>query len=433
VQKDNYISMEIVIIIALIVLNGLFSMSEMAMVSSRKFKLQSAIKQGKSGAKTALDLSENPTKFLSTIQIGITLLGILLGIYSGEKLTGYVASFFSQFALIRPIAQQLGTSVVVLVITFFTIVVGELLPKRLGMTFPEPIAMWLARPMKILSIITSPFVWLLSVSNDVLLKMLGIKKDAETKVTEEEIKSIVRESAQGGEIQDIEQDIVERVFELGDRKVNSLLTYRSDVTFFDLNDSWDTIKEKINSDKHSAYPVVENNNIDQIVGVALLKDLFEPILLGTFDLKSILREPLYLNEKTSAYRVLELFKQEKIHYGIVVDEYGATQGIVTMDDVMDALVGDATELDQDEYQIVEISPKQWIVDGQYSIFDFCKYFDIQVDETIQNEYSTVAGLMIHLKEDLLDVNDTIQYEDMQLTVIEKDGQRIDKIEVAKIK
>jgi len=425
--------MEIVIIIALIVLNGLFSMSEMAMVSSRKFKLQSAIKHGKSGAKTALDLSEKPTKFLSTIQIGITLLGILLGIYSGEKLTGEVATFFAKFQLLKPIAQQLGTTVVVLIITYLTIVIGELLPKRIGMTFPEPIAIILARPMKILSIITSPFVWLLTISNDVLLKMLGIKKEKDTKVTEEEIKSIVRESAQGGEIKDIEQDIVERVFELGDRNVNSLLTYRSDVTFFDITDSWNTIKEKINSDKHSAYPVVQKNNIDNVVGIALLKDLFEPILSGTFDLKSILREPLYLNEKTSAYRVLELFKQQKIHYGIVVDEYGATQGIVTMDDVMDALVGDATELDQDEYKITPKENDKWNVDGQYSIFDFCKYFDIQVDETIQNEYSTVAGLMIHLKKDLLEVNETIQYQNLQLKVIEKDGQRIDKIEVTIIK
>jgi len=412
-------------------LNGIFSMSEMAMVSSRKFKLQSAKKQGKSGAKTALDLSENPTKFLSTIQIGITLLGILLGIYSGEKLTGDVASFFAHFSLLKPIAKQLGTSIVVIVITFLTIVMGELLPKRIAMTFPEPIAMVLAKPMKFLSTITSPFVWLLTASNDLVLKMFGIKKNTDNKVTEEEIKSIVRESAQGGEIQNIEQDLVERVFELGDRNVNSLLTYRSEVTFFNLNDSWETIKEKINSDKHSAYPVVENNTIDNIVGIALLKDLFQPILSGNFDLKSILREPLYLNEKTSAYRVLELFKQEKIHYGIVVDEYGSTQGIVTMDDVMDALVGDATEIDQDEYQLIQTSDDTWIIDGQYSIFDFCKYFDTQIDEAIQNEYSTIAGLMMHLKEDLLHVNDTIQYDNLLLKVIDKDGQRIDKIEITK--
>lgn len=423
--------MEIVIIIALILLNGIFSMSEMAMVSSRKFKLESAKRQGKGGAKTALDLSENPTKFLSTVQIGITLISILLGIYSGDNLTGYVAEFFAQFPLLNSVSSQLGTIVVVLVITYFSIVLGELLPKRLGMTFPEPVAIFLAKPMYLLSLLTSPFVWLLTTSNNLILRLLGIKKTAESRVTEEEIKSIIRESAEGGEIQDIEQDIVERVFELGDRRVNSLLTYRSDITFFNIDDSWDSIKEKINSDKHSAYPVVENNNIDNILGIVLLKDLFAPIVTGELDLNSILREPLYLNEKTSAYRVLELFKQEKVHYGIVVDEYGSTQGIVTMDDVMDALVGEATELDQNEYQIFQRNDNSWLVDGQYSIFDFCKYFDIAVDEGVQSEYSTVAGLMIHLKGDLLNVGDFIEYEDLKLEVIDKDGQRIDKIMITK--
>ena len=401
------------------------------MVSSRKFKLESAKRQGKGGAKTALDLSENPTKFLSTVQIGITLIGILIGVYSGDNINDYVSDFLAQFPLLKPIAPQLGTGLVVLGVTYLSIVLGELLPKRLGMTFPEPIAILLAKPMYVLSILTSPFVWLLTVSNDLLLSLLGIKKTTESRVTEEEIKSIIRESAEGGEIQDIEQDIVERVFELGDRRVNSLLTYRSDITFFNIDDSWDSIKEKINSDKHSAYPIVENNSIDNILGIVLLKDLFAPIVSGELDLKSIIREPLYLNEKTSAYRVLELFKQEKMHYGIVVDEYGSTQGIVTMDDVMDALVGEATEMDQNEYQIFQRDDNSWLVDGQYSIFDFCKYFDIVVEENVQSEYSTVAGLMIHLKGDLLNVGDAIDYEELTLEVVDKDGQRIDKIMITK--
>lgn len=408
-------------------------MSEMAMVSSRKFKLESAKRQGKGGAKTALDLSENPTRFLSTVQIGITLIGILIGIYSGDNLTGYVADFLAQFPLFKPVSAQLGTVIVVLFITYLSIVLGELLPKRLGMTFPEPVAIFLAKPMYALSLLTSPFVWLLTVSNDLLLRLFGIKKTTESRVTEEEIKSIIRESAEGGEIQDIEQDIVERVFELGDRKVNSLLTYRNDITFFNIDDSWDSVKEKINSDKHSAYPVVENNSIDNILGIVLLKDLFAPIVSGELDLTSILREPLYLNEKTSAYRVLEQFKQEKVHYGIVVDEYGSTQGIVTMDDVMDALVGDATEMDQNEYQIFQRDENSWLVDGQYSIFDFGKYFDIAIDENVQAEYSTVAGLMIHLKGDLLNVGDSIEYENLQLEVVDKDGQRIDKILITRLK
>ncbi|MCO5259254.1 MAG: hemolysin family protein [Crocinitomicaceae bacterium] len=423
--------MEIVIIIALILLNGLFSMSEMAMVSSRKFKLESAKRQGKSGAKKAMDLAENPTKFLSTIQIGITLIGILLGVYSGDNITKYVANFFSQFSLLKPIASQLGTGLVVITITYFSIVLGELLPKRIGMLYPEPVAIAMSKFMSFLSLLVSPFVWLLTASNNFLARLLRLKSSAENMVTEEEIKSIIRESAEGGEIQDIEQDIVERVFELGDRKVNSLLTYRSDITYFDMEDDWETVKEKINSNKHSAYPIVENNSIDNIIGIVTLKDLFDPILSGKLNLKSIMKEPLYLNEKTSAYQVLEQFKLEKIHYGIVVDEYGATQGVVSMDDVLDALIGEATEIDQDEYQLLQRDDNSWLVDGQYSIFDFSKYFDVEVSEEIQAEYTTVAGLMIHCKGDLLNEGDVIDFENLRLEVVDKDGQRIDKILVSR--
>lgn len=424
--------MEIVIIIALILLNGLFSMSEMAMVSSRKFKLESAKRKGKGGAKRALDLHENPTKFLSTVQIGITLIGILLGIYSGDNLTGYFADFFAQFTILKPISNQLGTAAIVIIITYLSILLGELLPKRIGMIYPESVAIAMAKPMNFLSILVSPFVWLLTTSNNLLSRLFRIKKSAENMVSEEEIKSIIRESAEGGEIQDIEQNIVERVFELGDRKANSLLTYRSDITFFDIEDSWDIIRGKINSDKHSSYPVVEDHNIDNIIGIVSLKDLFDPIMSGYLDLKTIIKEPLYLNEKTSAYHVLEMFKQEKMHYGIVVDEYGATQGVVSMDDVLDALVGDATELDQDEYQIIQRNENSWLVDGQYSIFDFSKYFDVEINEEIQSEYTTIAGLMIHFKGDLLNEGDVIEYDNLLLEVVDKDGQRVDKVLVTRV-
>lgn len=207
--------MEIIIIIILILLNGVFAMSEMSLVSSRKFKLESAAKKGNAGAKKALELSDNPTKFLSTVQIGITLIGILLGVYSGDKLTNDVVDFLSKIEFLAPYSQTLATVLIVIFITYLSIVLGELLPKRIGMTFPEPIITMLSKPMHLLSKITSPFVWLLSVSNNFLLRLMGIKKTHDSKVSEEEIKAIVKESAEGGEIQDIEQDIVERVFELG--------------------------------------------------------------------------------------------------------------------------------------------------------------------------------------------------------------------------
>jgi putative hemolysin len=423
--------MEILIIIGLVLLNGVFSMSEMSLVSSRKFKLENAKKKGSTGAKTALELSENPSKFLSTVQIGITLIGILLGVYSGENLTTDVTDYFMQFETIKPYAHAAATGLIVVFITFLSILLGELLPKRLGMTFPEPITIFLAKPMKVLSIITSPFVWLLTTTNDLLLNIMGIKKTTDSKVSEEEIKSIIKESAEGGEIQDIEHNIMERVFELGDRKVNTLFTHRSEIVFFTLNDTWEEIKSKINQEKHSAYPVSSTNDLDDIIGIALLKDLFTPSTNKDFSIKEIVKEPIYFNENTYAYNVLESFKKEKMHYGIVVDEYGTTQGIVTMDDVVDALVGDATEIDQEEYQITQRDENSWLVDGQYAIIDFVKYFDIELKEDYQSKYTTVAGLIIYNYNTLPQIGQKVTIDNYELEVIDKDGQRIDKIMVTK--
>jgi putative hemolysin len=403
----------------------------MSLVSSRKFKLENAKKKGSAGAKTALELSENPTKFLSTVQIGITLIGILLGVYSGENLTTSVEVFFSQYEFFGPFAHNIAVVIIVVSVTYVSIVLGELLPKRLGLTFPEPIAIILAKPMKILSIITSPFVWLLTFTNDIIIKLLGIKSSMKSKVSEEEIRSIIKESSQGGEIQDIEQDIVERVFELGDRKVNSLFTHRSDIIFFNETDDLKTIRNKINQEKHSAYPVCNNKNLDSITGIVLLKDLFTPNLEQNFDLKKFIKQPIFLNENTSAYKLLEHFKTEKIHYAIVVDEYGSTQGIVTMDDVVDALIGDVTEFNQDEYKIITIDDTKWTVDGQFSIIDFVKYFDLELDDDYKDIFVTVAGLVIDKFNAIPDVGDKILVEGYQLEVLEKNGHRIEKIAITK--
>lgn len=424
--------MEIFIIIGLILLNGIFAMTELSLVSSRRYKLENARRKGNQGAKIALDLSENPSRFLSTVQIGITLIGILLGVYSGDNLTVYVVDFLKSINLFTAYADKIALAVVVIFITYLSIVLGELFPKRLGMSFPEPIAILLARPMLLLSKIASPFVWLLSVSNELLLKIFGIKKTTESQVSEEEIKSIIKESAKGGEIQDIEQDIVERVFELGDRKINSLFTHRSEIVYFDANDSWEEIREKINGEKHSAYPVCENNDIDEVLGIVLLKDLFVPEIDKDFKLTDYLKKPLYLNENTYAYKVLELFKSEKMHYGMVIDEYGSIQGIVTMDDVVDALVGDATEVDQDEYQIVQRGENSWLVDGKYSIVDFLKYFNITLEDDMDDKFTTVAGLVINLNSALPNVGDKVTIQDYEMEIVDKDGHRIDKIIITRL-
>jgi putative hemolysin len=418
--------MELLIIILLVLINGVFSMSEMALVSSKKYKLEKASKRGNKKARKALELSEHPTRFLSTVQIGITLIGILLGVYSGENLTNDFISILDRSTLLKPYSQELATGIIVVLITFFSIVLGELVPKRIGMAFPEKIITFMAAPMQVLALLTGPFVWLLTASNNLIVRVLGLNDSTDQAVSEEEIKSILKESAQGGEIQDIEHSIVERVFELGDRKVKSLMTHRSEVVFFKEEESWQEIRQKIDEEKHSAYPVSTSNDIDDITGIILLKDLFGGHTEQDFKVVNYIKEPIYFNENTSAYHVLESFKNEGNHYGIVVDEYGSVQGIITMDDMLDALVGESTEHYQDEYKIVQRNDDSWLVDGQYSIFDFEKYFDVLVTDE-QNTYATVAGLFISHKNEIPEVGDKLIVEQLQLEVVDKDGPRIDKL------
>lgn len=407
-------------------------MSEMSLVSSRKFKLETSRKRGRKGAGIALELSENPTKFLSTVQIGITLIGILLGVYSGEKLADDVEGILLNAGVGQSYVHDLSVGIIVVITTYLSIVLGELFPKRLGMTFPEPIAIALARPMKVLSVLTSPFVWLLTVSNTILVKLFGIKSSVESRVSEEEIKSIIRESAEGGEIQDIEQDIVERVFEFGDRRVNSLITHKSDLVFFNETDDWDTIRAKISNEKHSAYPVCKNNDVDQVTGIVLLKDLFDPKADEGFNLSNYIRQPLYLSEGTFAYKLLEKFKKEGIHYAVVVDEYGSTQGFVTMDDVVDAIIGDVTESNQNEYRITPRDDTSWFADGQFPFVEFLHYFDIEPSTDTEGEFVTLAGYFIHTTGSLPEIGETLVFEGYRLEIVDKDGQRIDKIVISKM-
>lgn len=423
--------MELVIILALILINGIFSMSELAVISSRRFKLEKAAKKGVAGAKAALELSENPNKFLSTVQIGITFIGILLGIYSGENITSDVESFISDFGWFTPYEHTIATFIVLILITYFSIVLGELFPKRIGINFPEPIAIALAKPMYLISRIASPFVWVLTISNNVLLSMFGISKRKDTLVTEDEIKSIIAESAEGGEIDTIEQEIVERVFELGDKKVNSIFTYKSDLVYFDIEDSWEVVKQKINEYKHSSYLVCENNDIDNIAGIILLKDLFG-IDEATFSLKNFVQQPVYINELFSAYKLLEQFKQHKMHYGVVVDEFGSTKGMVTMTDLVDAIIGDVVIEDEESSGIKQRNENSWLVDGIFPLSDFQKYFNLELDEQILEKYATISGIFIYTNNEIPKVGNKITIDNYTIEVVDKDGQKVDKVMVTKL-
>ncbi len=423
--------MEILIIFFLILLNGVFSMSEIALISARKNRLETAAKKGNKNAQIALDLSNSPNKFLSTVQIGITLIGILTGIYSGDKITKDVETFILGFEIVKPFAHSLAVGIVVVILTFFSLVLGELLPKRIGLNHPESIAKAVALPMKIISIITAPYIWLLTHSTEFLLNVLQIKPTADGKVTEEEIKAIIKEGTEGGEVQEIEQDIVERVFHIGDRKINSLMTHRKSVVMLPLHSNMLQVKEFMLKELHSIYPVYEENH-DDIVGVVNLKSIFANIDAANFNLPDIMTEAPFMMEQTTAYKALEQFKKSGIHYAFVSDEYGVFQGIITLNDILEALVGDASDFYKDDFQLIEREDGTWLVDGHYSLHDFLTYFEL--DELINDyEVTTVSGLIMTELAHIPKEGEKLVWQKMELEVIDMDGVKIDKVMVKALK
>ncbi|MDR0769450.1 MAG: hemolysin family protein [Dysgonamonadaceae bacterium] len=415
--------MEFIIIVTLILLNGVFSMSEIALVSARKTRLETEAKKGGKAAKAALYLSNEPGKFLSTIQIGITLIGILTGLYSGKAFAGDLAKIIEPVGVLAPYAQTIATFSIVFAVTYLTIVFGELIPKRLGLNMSERIAKVVARPMLGLSCVMSPVVWLLSESTAVFLKILGIKDD-ESKVTEEEIKSLVKEGLDAGEVQEVEHAIVERVFSLGDRDVNSIMTHRSDLVWLNVSDDKDKIRETVMNYMHGIYPVTAENK-DEISGVVYLKDLFGHINTDGFSMKQIIRPIYYLPYNKSVYGALEQFKKAHVKYAFVTDEFGEVKGIVTLTDIMEALVGEVAE-EGEESSIIVRDDGSFLIDGQYSFYDFLEYFHLE-EWYAEYDYNTLSGLILDILEHVPKEGEKLSWYHLDFEIIDMDGARIDKV------
>lgn len=406
-------------------------MSEIALISARKIRLETAAKKGNANAKVALDLVNSPNKLLSTVQIGITLISILTGIYSGDKITTDVQNFIANFGGLKVYAHSIAVGIVVVILTFFSLVLGELLPKRIGLNYPETIAKGMAVPMKIISQLTAPFIWLLTISTDALLKLFNIKPTADGKVTEDEIKAIIKEGTEGGEIQEIEHDIVERVFHIGDRKINSLMTHRSDIVYLSVEDSLNQIKAKVINDLHTVFPVCKDS-LDEIIGVVSLKELFSNFDKENFKLQDIVKDPVYLIEQTSVYKALENFKKTRVHYSFIVDEHAVFQGIITLDDILEALVGEASDFDENEYQLVSNDDGTWLVDGQYSLHDFLTFFDMD-ELTNDYEVTTVSGFFITELGSIPKQGVKLIWNQLVFEVIKMDGAKIDKVLISAYK
>ncbi len=420
-----------IILFFLIFLNGLFVMAEIALVSARKSWLENKASQGDERAKAALHLAENPELFLSTAQLVITLVAILTGFYSGEKFSPYIQPYIEKITILKPYANNIATVLIVTVVTFLSIIFGELLPKRTGLFRAEIIARFVARPMNLLSTVAHPIIWLLNTTSNLFFKLVNIKPTKESNVTEEEIKAIINEGTEQGAIEEAEQEIIERVFHLGDRNITSLMTHRSDITWFDINENEIIIKEKILKEPHSFYPICDGD-LDNIKGFVSIKDLY--VADDNIPFKDFATPAMFVPENNSAYKVLEKFKQTKIHCCFIVDEYGSMLGMITLTDILEAIIGDIPQPDVSDYEIKKRDDGSFLVDGQIPFYDFLSHFD-KADwmNEGEQEFDTLAGFILHQLERIPETGETLQWKDFKFEIIDMDAQRIDKVLVTLIK
>ncbi len=414
---------EVLIILALIILNGLFAMSEIALVSSRRARLESQAAKGDKKAREALDLASHPDQFISTVQLAITLITLLNGVFSGKNIENNIVVFLNRYEVLRPYSVNIATVVVIIVITYLSLVIGELVPKRIGLSNPEGIAKNIARPMRVITRITYPFIWLLGKSSSIIIKLFNIKPN-ETPVTEEEIKAIISEGTEHGTIEEAEQQIIERVFRLGDRNITSLMTHRSDMVWLDVNLTVADVKN--NYDIHSVYPLCEGS-IDQIKGVIYLKDLF--VASPETSLKDIAQAAIYVPENNTAYHVLEKFQSSKIHYAFIVDEYGTLQGMITLNDILEAIVGDIAQPHEEDYEIVAREDGSFLVDAQLPFFNFLSHFykSSWLEDEEDEDFNTLAGFILYHLERIPVTGDKLEYKGFTFEIVDMDGQRIDKV------
>jgi putative hemolysin len=420
--------MEIIILLALILLNGLFVMSEIALVSVRKARLEHQADKGDEKARKALELSNNPEIFLAAAQIGITFIAILTGVYSGERFGRYLEPGIAKIDFLAPYSDTIATTVVVIIVTFLTILFGELIPKRIGLIQAEKIAKLVARPMNFFAKATHPFVWLLNRISDIFFKIFNIKRTRDDAVTEEEIKTMITEGAEAGTIDEAEQEIIERVFHLGDRNITSLMTHRSDIIWFNLDDNEDKIKEKILKEPHSIYPICDES-IDEVKGVVSIKDLYVSPDNTLF--KEIMQPASFIPENNTPYQVLEKFKESKTHSCFIVDEYGSILGLITLTDILEAIVGDIPQPDVPDYEILKRDDGTYLVDGQIPFYDFLTRFEkAEWMNEGEHDFDTLAGFILHRMEKIPKSGDRLTWKGFTLEVLDMDGHRIDKVLVS---
>ncbi len=425
---------EIVFILVLILLNGILAMAEFAVVSAKKIRLQQRAEGGDTKAAAALELAHEPTHFLSTIQIGITLVGILAGAFGGATVAEELAAYLNEFPLLAPYSEILGITLVVVVITYLTLIFGELVPKHLALNNAETIASSVAQPMRLLSVIASPLVFILSRSTEAVLWVMRVKETKEPPVTEEEIKIMLEEGTEAGVFEKAEMSMVKGVFDLGDRRVESLMTHRSDVIALDLNDPVSDNLQKMTRSGRSNFPVYEGD-LDHIVGMVSVKDVFARITEGgSPDIRAAVTKPLFAPEAISVLKLLELFKGTGLHIALVTDEYGGIQGVISLHDILESIVGNVHTLGEPvDIPIVVREDGSWLINGDTPIEDIKKILSVDTfPEEEQGHYRTIAGLILFVLQRIPKTGNHVQIGGLRYEVVDMDGNRIDKVLVTRV-
>ena len=421
--------LELGIILLLIIINGIFVLSEIALVSSRKARLRQRANEGDRGSQEALELASTPNRFLSTAQIGITFISILAGAFGGATIASEVEARISKIPVLAPYSHFAGIVLVVIGISYVSLVLGELVPKRLGMSNPEKVASAIASPISTLSVLLSPVIQVLSISTDVVLKIIRMKPSTELPVTEEEIKLLLDEGTRAGVFEETEQDIVERVFRLSDKRAASLMIPRADVVWLDIEDSSAEIMRKVNDSDYPLFPVCRGG-LDDILGVVRSRDMLSCSLRDqSVDLKASLMPPQFIPESMPALKILELFKQSGLHVALVIDEYGSIQGLVTLKDILEAIVGDMPYIDKPtETHATKRKDDSWLVDGMLPIDEFKELFNLKsLPEEDSGYYQTIGGfVMMHLGR-IPSEGDRFVWKGLRFEVVDMDENRIDKL------
>lgn len=422
---------EIFIILILVLLNGFFAMSEIAIVSSKKARLEDFAKKGKRGAKIALSLITEPEKFLSTVQVGITLIGIVAGAYGGIAIAEDITPLVQKIALFKEAAEEISIIFVVAIITYLSLVIGELVPKTIAFNNPETIAVIVAPMMKLLSTAVSPVISLLTFSTKLFLKTFRIKHKTQPPITEEELKILLEQGSKHGTLETKEAEMIQSIFRFGDRKADSIMTVRKDVVWIDVNDSSGKIKEIIMKYKFSKYPVCDGS-LDKLLGVISIRDFLENYFSNDeVDLRSIMIQPVIVTDFSNSLKILEKFRQTKNYIAIVIDEYGAVQGIITLHDLVENIFGDLPEIfEQNEEEIYYENDGSMLIEGSFLVDELEELLKINLLD--KDKYNTLGGLIMYQLNKIPNTGDSFELEHFLFKVVDMDGKRVDKVLVKKI-